>query len=68
MGILSVARKHGKDRLENAGKRALAIGALSYKSVRSILHTGLDQRPLPEVVEPSPPQVHENLRGANYFP
>jgi len=67
LGILRLAKQYGNERLEQASQRALAIGAHSYKSVCSILSTGLDQRPLPEPVEPPPPQEHENLRGDTYF-
>ena len=46
--------------------RALAINAYSFKSVNSILKSGLDKRPLPE----KPRQLtllHENIRGAISF-
>jgi len=68
LGILRLAKKHGEERLEKACRRALAIGALSYKSIRSILKTGLEDRPLPEPAETaSPPLEHANLRGPDYF-
>ena len=66
MGILRLSKSFGDDRLEAACGRALAIRAFSYKSVKSILSSGLDQRPLPE-----PPHqlsiVHSNVRGALAF-
>ncbi|RAA04248.1 IS21 family transposase, partial [Ralstonia pseudosolanacearum] len=37
LGLLSLARKYGKDRLEAACARAVAIGSLTRKSVLSIL-------------------------------
>ncbi len=42
-------------------------GAVSYKSVRSMLQNGLDKRPseLPPPLRLSP--EHENLRGPEYF-
>lgn len=66
LGILRLAKKFGDARLEAASHRALAIRGLSYKSVKSILESNLDQRPLPE----KPHQlsiVHTNIRGASAF-
>jgi transposase len=63
MGILRLGKTFGNDRLEAACSRALSICAYSYKSVKSILSSGLDQRPLPD----KPHQlciVHSNIRGA----
>jgi transposase len=66
MGILRLSKTFGDSRLDAACARALAIRALSFKSVKSILSTGLDQRPLPE----QPQQlaiVHPNIRGPLAF-
>ena len=66
MGILRLGKTFGEARLEAACARALAIHGLSFKSVKSILSSGLDQRPLPE----QPDQlaiVHSNIRGALAF-
>lgn len=66
MGILRLSKMFGEDRLESACARALAIRGFSYKSVKSILASGLDKRPLPE----KPVQlkiVHSNIRGAQAF-
>ena len=47
---------------------ALAVGAISYTSVKSILAEGLDRVPLPSGPAPAPaPPDHENLRGADYW-
>jgi transposase len=65
-GILRLSKSFGNERLNAACKRALAINAYSFKSVNSILKSGLDRRPLPE----KPRQltlVHENIRGAISF-
>jgi transposase len=65
-GILRLAKEAGNERLEAACNRAIEINALSLKSIKSILNSGLDKRPLPE----KPRQltlVHENIRGANSF-
>jgi transposase len=66
LGILRLAKKFTDARLEAACNRALAIRGLSYKSVKSILESNLDQRPLPE----KPIQlaiVHANVRGPSAF-
>jgi hypothetical protein len=39
---------------------------LSFKSVKSILETGLDQKPLPQPAQPLLP-LHENIRGGDYY-
>jgi len=68
MGIISLSKKYGKDRLEAACKRALAIGGTSYTSVKSILLNGLDSKPLPGEAPPSRPSViHPNIRGNGYY-
>ena len=68
MGIISLSKKYGCDRTEAASKRAIAIGGISYKSMKSILANGFDMKPLPGVPVPAtPPVTHENLRGSEYF-
>ena len=67
LGVMRLGKKYGVDRLEAACHRALAIGGPSYKSVASILKTGLDQEPLPELAETTPIIEHRNVRGARYY-
>ncbi len=67
LGIITLARKFGKERVEAACKRALAIGGISFKSVKSILETGMDKSPLPESRTASPAITHSNIRGAEYY-
>ncbi len=68
LGLLSLQRRYDRTRLEAASVRALASGAVSYRSVKSILATGLDQLP---VEENAPtlhlPATHEHVRGAAYY-
>lgn len=66
MGILRLAKKYPESRVEAACKRALSIRGLSYKSVKSILDSNLDQRTVAE----NPQElaiVHANIRGAGAF-
>lgn len=65
-GILSLARRYERDRLEAACERALMINAITYSSVNAILKSGLDRaRPTAEPVKPTPP--HTNIRGGSYY-
>jgi len=66
LGILRLATRYSNQRLEAASRRAVATGACSYHSVKSILECSLDRQPL-EPPPPSLPLAHENLRGASYF-
>jgi hypothetical protein len=68
IGILQLGKCNGNDRLEAACQRALVSGALSYKSINSILKHGLDRRPLLKSERPSQLRIeHNNIRGATYF-
>jgi transposase len=66
LGILRLGKLYGRDRLEAASRRALAIGAASYKSIRSILENGLDREAVPEA-QPAQTLQHPNLRGQGYY-
>jgi transposase len=69
LGLLSLSRQYGNERLEAACQRAMALNSPYRKSVLSILQAGLDQQPLPQsatATEPITP-VHDNVRGAEYF-
>jgi len=67
MGLISMAKKHGNSRLEAACKRAVISNCVSYKSIKSILTTGLDSQPLPETEQPSTAPKHDNIRGSRYY-
>jgi len=66
LGIISLGKKFTPERLEAACKRAVFIKAYSYKSVQSILKTGLDRQPMPQHKEVTPIE-HENIRGDRYY-
>jgi transposase len=66
LGILRLGKLYGQESLEAASRRALAIGAFRYKSVRSILENGLDREALPETL-PLPAICHANIRGPDYY-
>jgi len=68
LGILRLGKRYSPERLEAACARALACRALSYRSVESILKTGLDRQAATD--EPSTPKalpLHPNIRGKAYY-
>jgi len=70
LGILRFGQRYTPERLEAACHRALRIGGVSYRSIRSILEHGLDRVPLAPAEEQATlelPQAHENVRGADYY-
>jgi transposase len=67
MGIMALARRYGPERFEAACGRAVASGAISYSSVKSILAEGLDRLPLPGTQPVPVPPAHDNLRGPGYY-
>jgi transposase len=66
IGILRLAKTHGRERLEAACARALDIGARSYSSLNSILKNNLDRR-RPAMPADGPAIAHDNIRGPTYF-
>lgn len=68
VGILSLEKKVGKERLINAVKRATFFGVFSYTIIKKILDTKLDQVNLEEELPPSTPlPSHGNVRGASNY-
>ena len=47
--------------------RAQQTGAMTYRSLKSILDRSLDKTPLTEEAETRLPKVHENIRGSAYY-
>lgn len=65
-GVLALAKKVGKERLENACERALIYDYVSIKILQSILDKDLDKVPINTECTPIIP-LHPNIRGAaNY--
>jgi transposase len=68
LGLLNLAKRFGKERLEAACQRALLLGSPTRRSVLSMLEQGLDQQPLPVApVAPQPALFHQNIRGPDYY-
>lgn len=68
LGLMRLAHSAGRERMEAACTRALAIGAHRYRSVASILEKGLDRQPVtgPAQAELALPD-HANVRGPDYY-
>ena len=66
LGIVRLAKPHGRDALEAACLRANEIGGLSYSSVKSILQNNL-HRHRPAKPAEGPAITHPNIRGATDF-
>ena len=68
MGLRTLANQYGESRLEVAATRAVRCKLFRLENIRSILHTRLDQQPLPMLVSASvEPVAHDNIRGATYY-
>ncbi len=67
LGIVRLGDRYGAERLEAACQRALAVRAHSYRSVESILRSGLDRQALPEPAAERAHPDHENVRGPDYY-
>ena len=69
LGLLSLAKRYGKSRLEAACELALQLGFCKYRDVREILSNNRDkhhaqaQTDAKEWVSPD----HANLRGPDYY-
>lgn len=66
LGLLSLGKRYGAQRLEAACAIALGLGAIQYRHVRDILATGRDRAPQAEPTQWVSP-AHDNLRGAAYY-
>ena len=71
LGLLSLAKKYSKERLEAACTIAVANNAMTQKSVRNILATKLDLAPAgkasPNKKSAQQLPLHENVRGSQYY-
>lgn len=65
-GILGLADKHSKERLEQACRRARKLGSYTYQSVKTMLEKNLEGQPLTSSTSRTPIK-HDNVRGSNYY-
>jgi len=66
MGVLSMERKVGRERLTNACKRALEYGIYNYMIIKKILDRNLDKIKDEPLLDEALPK-HNNIRGENYY-
>lgn len=66
LGLLSLSRSYGKERLEAACERALALGTVRYRHVRDLLANNRDLAPQDTTAEWTSP-AHANVRGPDYY-
>ncbi len=67
LGLQRLARQFGDARLEAACARALSIRSPTYRSVNSILASGLDRQQLSNAPAQAALPLHENVRGPDYY-
>jgi transposase len=66
IGVLRLAERYDRQRLEAACSRALEIRSPRYTSVKSILQNRLDRK-RPDKAADEPAIVHDNIRGPGYY-
>lgn len=67
LGLQSLARYFGHERLEAACVRAMSIRSPTYQSIKSILATGLARQVAPAQATQAALPLHDNVRGPDYF-
>ena len=67
LGLMRLLRTYGGDRLEAACARAQSIQSPKYKTIDSILKSGLDKLVAPQREVQGELPLHENVRGADYY-
>ena len=66
LGLMSLGRRSGAERLEAASARALHLQSYSYRTVKNILSSAQDRLPFGDTETPPTPH-HDNIRGAAYY-
>jgi transposase len=67
LGILSLVRSYGPERIEAAARRGHDIRATTYGSIKSILQNGLDRAFAKPNMPDTSPIRHANIRGRGYY-
>jgi len=67
LGLLRLAKQHTPERLEIACQKALHLGVIGYRSVKSLLEKHLERLETMEAEQDDPPIVHANIRGGGYY-
>lgn len=69
LGVLNMARRYGKDRLEAACACAIELKAANYQFIASTLKNGLESATIerPAAAQTELPLMHANVRGPSYY-
>lgn len=68
LGLLNLSRTYEATRVDCACARAISIGAITVKSVKSILEKGMDQLvETPANTREPTCSAHDNVRGPSYY-
>jgi len=67
IGILRLGDRYGKDRLENACKRAMQAPRVNYRLIDNILSNNLDKQTEDEMILFETIPDHENVRGSQAY-
>jgi transposase len=68
LGVLRLGKRYSNERLEAAGRRAIAMNVCTYRSIKSILENSLDRESLAPVAVPNiHKEIHPNVRGSGYY-
>jgi transposase len=70
LGLLRLANRYDKARLEKACERAIAIRSASYRTVKIILQQRMEEAPLldqPQAQDPAASLGTVNVRGPRYY-
>ena len=67
LGLLNLTMQYGKERFENACKRAVPASRVNYKMICNILEKGLDKQSDDDLFQPANNLDHENIRGPQAY-
>ena len=67
LGLLRLAKQYTPERLEIACQKAMHLGVIGYRSVKSLLEKHLERLETMEEEQDDPPIVHANIRGGGYY-
>ena len=65
IGIISLAKKYGNDRVNQACKKAIEYEEYSYRFINNLLKSGMEKMKIPDHANINTP--HENIRGKDYY-
>jgi len=67
VGLLRLTGQYGKERFENACKRAIPASRVNYTMIANILAKGLDKQSDDDIFQSTNLPDHENIRGPQAY-